>query len=233
MQSAVCWPKARKSPVSLAVLERVCAAAARACLEKPARQEKLPAASAEGREQLKGPCPVAGASGQPEKPRSHPHQEKNQPRRARAVHSITPGRCRWCAGPGRGGGEHPPGRFLRLCRGSVRMGAAAPHRSRWGRPHCLQPRGRLLGLGGHGRRRGRATRSRCTPPRRALPAPSLPSPPRCGDRPPALKEPEPGGAAAPGVRSVCPAASGAGGEEVVALSQREVWCWRGWSLPCW
>lgn len=105
MQNAVCWPKARKSPVSLAVLERVCAAAARACLEKPARQEKLPAASAEGREQLKGPCPVAGASGQPEKPRSHPHQKKNNPGERGPCTASPPGgaagvRSRGGASPG-------------------------------------------------------------------------------------------------------------------------------------
>lgn len=42
---------------------------------------------------------------------------------------------------------------------------------------------------------GRATRSRCLPPRRALPAPALSLPFPL----PALKEPEPGGAATPEV----------------------------------
>lgn len=84
--------------------------------------------------------------------------------------------------------ERPRERLLGFAAGAagrLRTGAAGPPALLLGLGHCLQPGVGLLGLG------GRATRSRCLPPRRALPAPALP--------PPVLKEPEPGGAATPEV----------------------------------
>lgn len=145
------------------MLERVCAAVARPCLEKPARREKLPAAFAEGREQLKGTLPdsrgARPAGKNPQPPHPTP-QRKNNPGEPRPRSSITFWRCRWCAEPG---GASP---------GVAPASAADPQRERWGRSHCLQPRG-VPGAGGHGQRRSCAARS-CLPPRRALPAPSPP-----------------------------------------------------------
>lgn len=66
---------------------------------------------------------------------------------------------------------------------------------------------------------GRATRSRCLPPRRALPAPALPLPFPL----PALKEPEPSGAATPEVLldaerpSSCSGSWGRRGDGLVAI----------------
>lgn len=103
MQNGVYWPKKQRSPVSLAVLECVGAAAARGCLEKPARQEKLPAACVEDREQLKGTLPGCRGPRPAEKPCSPlppPHKTGE-----RGLCSITLWRCRWCVGLG----ERPRG----------------------------------------------------------------------------------------------------------------------------
>lgn len=169
-----------KSLASLAVLKGVCAAAARGCLEKPARRDKLPAAAAEGREQLKGPRLATWAPGQPENPPSyHPLPEKkqttqptnkqepqtkpkptkhtqnptnrqnthkkNQPHQKKSTKKQqtskrgqpSPQEVPLVCGAG---GSIPEGRSPLLLPVQID--------ERWGRSHCLQPRGGLLGAGG-------------------------------------------------------------------------------------
>lgn len=200
MQNAVCWPKERKSPVSLAVLERVCAAAARACLEKPARRGETACSLCGEQGTIKGTLPGSRGprpAGKP--PQTSPPAQGKGARAAQQQHHAleVPPVC------GAGGGRPWAG------------GCGFPLE----RPHCLQPPGRAPGALGGTASGGAGPRGAAASPPEAGPACLFPSPlqpPGVGQS--AVKELElcnPSRCSwAPSAHS---AALGAGGEEVVVV----------------